>query len=196
MGSGTTDWRVRGAFGVVDIELHPSSPDTAEREASVRELERLIYDFKNREGEARRILLEVYARLHGIGSSVARGEGGAFDTGSPQAAAIGAELAAQVGSGNLALRRRVQRAVVIPLDAVEEPVLGPEAEPMAWISIELVDDEGNPVPNTDYRIECDDGRVRTGTTNLYGKAREEGLHDGSCKVTFPSLNPPDWKKVG
>jgi hypothetical protein len=35
--------------------------------------------------------------------------------------------------------------------------------------------------------------VRTGWTNAYGKAREEGLHDASCKVSFPELHAHDWK---
>ena len=52
------------------------------------------------------------------------------------------------------------------------------------------------MPNVAYRIECGDGRVRTGTTSALGKAREEGLHDGNCKVTFPALNAPDWKMAG
>jgi surface antigen len=78
---------------------------------------------------------------------------------------------------------------------VEDDALGPEPEPDAWIEIELVDDAGNAVPNATYRIESEDGRVRTGTTNSSGKAREEGLHGGSCKVSFPEIHGPDWAKV-
>jgi hypothetical protein len=82
----------------------------------------------------------------------------------------------------------------------DRPALTPSqlaaaAKPVAWIEIELVDQDGNPVPNVEYRIECDDGRIRTGTTGPSGTAREEGLQDGNCKVSFPGLNAPDWSKV-
>jgi hypothetical protein len=196
MASGRVDWRVRRPFGDVEIELHPASIDAEAREVSVRELMHLLYDFKYRQPEARRVLREIHARLHGLPPTAALGEAFQFDVGSARAEAFGAELLHEARAGNVVLRRTVTRSVVVPLEVDAEPVLGPEAEPVAWISIELVDEDGNAVPNVDYKVECDDGRVRTGTTNLAGKAREEGLHDGSCKISFPSLNAPDWKKVG
>jgi hypothetical protein len=93
------------------------------------------------------------------------------------------------------LYRVPKRSVVQIVSIVEDDALGPEPEPDAWIEIELVDDAGNAVPNAAYRIESEDGRVRTGTTNSSGKAREEGLHGGSCKVSFPEIHGPDWAKV-
>jgi len=184
MAGGQVDWRVRGPLGEVEIELHPSSVEGEAREASLREMAQLVYDFKARKPEARRVLLELYARLQGQGPASVSGPTYELDAWSTRAEAIGA-------------RRKFVKPVVVTLGGeFLEEALGPEAEPTAWIAIELVDDEGNPVPSVDYRIECDDGRVRTGTTNWDGKAREEGLHDGNCKVSFPGLNAPDWKKVG
>jgi len=116
--------------------------------------------------------------------------------GSPRADAIAAELLRQAAAGNLVVRRRVVTSIVVPIAIDAEPVLGPETEPTGWIAIVLLDDSGKAVPGVAYRIECDDGRVRTGTTNASGKAREEGLHDGSCKVTFPDVHGPEWKKAG
>lgn len=72
---------------------------------------------------------------------------------------------------------------------------GPQPEADDWVGIELVDQDGKPVPDVAYRIECENGEVRTGTTSALGKARELGLHPGKCKVTFPGLNGPDWNKV-
>jgi hypothetical protein len=143
-------------------------------------------------------VLEVYARLRGLPSSAFRGDAFEFDTRSSRADVIGMELETAVRAGHLVLRRPTRRAVVVTVEEDAEPVLGPElaAEPTAWLEIELVDDDGKPVPNIDYRIECDDGRVRTGTTNGSGKAREEGLQEGSCKVTFPGLHAPEWRKAG
>jgi hypothetical protein len=198
MAGGQGEWRLRSPFGDVEIELHPSTIAPAAQEDSLRELSRLVSDFKYRHPEARRVLLAVMARLGGLTASAVRGEAFELDTGSSRADAIGAELLSHARAGNLVVRRRVTRSVVIPLDVAPEPELGPlpVVDPTAWIAIELVDDEGNPVPNVDYLIKCDDGRVLTGTTNAKGKAREEGLHDGNCKVSFPGLNAPDWKKVG
>jgi hypothetical protein len=189
---------MRGRFGDVEIELHSSTAlGPAARDASVRELVRLVSAFKYREPSARRVVLDVYARLQGLRSAAVLGDSFDFDTGSSRAQAIGAELMHAARAGTLVLRRREMRSVVIPIDASpdSEP-LGPESAPTAWIVIELVDDDGNPVPNVDYKIKCDDGRVRTGTTNWEGKAREDGLNDGNCKVSFPGLNGPDWKKAG
>jgi hypothetical protein len=188
-------WRMRGPFGDVEVEMNPSpTPDAAEREGSARELGRLVRDFIHRAPEARQVLLDVYARLQGLRRATLREEAYDLDSGSTRAAAIGAELMHAALTGNLVLRRRESRSVVVPIEGGDDgPVLGPQAEPTGWIAIELVDDQGKPVPNVAYVIKCDDGRVRTGTTNGEGKAREEGLHDGNCKVSFPDLHGPDWK---
>jgi hypothetical protein len=192
------DWRVRGKYGEVEIELHPDAPaDPDDLRASIRHIEGLVYDFKNRDPDARRVALDIFARLQGLTSGALGSQGFDLDTGSSRAASIGDAILHAGLAGNLVLRRRAAKSVVIAIDGVaEEPPLGPEAEPTAWIAIELVDDEGNPVPDATYRVVCSDGRVRTGTTNMDGKAREDGLTDGDCKVYFPALNPPDWKKVG
>lgn len=76
-------WTVRGPFGDVEIELDPVSVDAASDEASLRELRRLVYAFKYRDPEARRVVLAVHARLLGP----RRGHVDDLDTGSPRAAA-------------------------------------------------------------------------------------------------------------
>jgi hypothetical protein len=196
MGS-RADFRVRTAFGEVEIELRPlARVDRAAQEASLRELARLAYDFKYRAPEARRAVLSILSSLNGAPVCYAGGHQPDFDAGSPLADEIVRRLESAVRAGCLVLRRKVGRSVVVPLQGDVEDCLGPEPEPTAWIAIELVDDLGNPVTGAPYRIECADGRVRTGATNAYGKAREEGLHDGVCKVKFPRLHAPDWAEVG
>jgi hypothetical protein len=194
MVGGRARWRVRSTLGDVDIELHPSASDAAGRAASVRELARLVFAFKFHDREARGVLLQVHARLRARDTS----RGVALDSAvaPAQAEVIGADLLNAARAGQLVARRRVARQVVVAVLDDDEKVLGPESEPTAWIAIELVDDQGNAVPGVDYRIECNDGRVRTGTTNASGKAREDGLHAGNCKVSFPRLHGPDWKKAG
>jgi hypothetical protein len=88
-----------------------------------------------------------------------------------------------------------QRRVVVAVERQEVPVVGPETEPTSWIEIELVDDGGDPVESVEYRVECPDGSVRSGTTDSKGRAREDGLKPGDCKVSFPEIHGPDCTKA-
>jgi uncharacterized Zn-binding protein involved in type VI secretion len=71
--------------------------------------------------------------------------------------------------------------------AVEPPIK------TAWVEIELVDEEGKPVPGEEYRIELPDGSIRQGRLNDKGKARLEGIDSGNCLVTFPYLDDTSWQ---
>ena len=63
-----------------------------------------------------------------------------------------------------------------------------------WIEIELVDENGKPVPGEEYKVTLPDGStVASGTLDGKGKARVEGIDPGSCKVTFPNLDKDSWK---
>lgn len=76
---------------------------------------------------------------------------------------------------------------------VEVEPLGPSEDDTTWIEIELVDQDKEPVPNERYVIETSDGRRIEGTLNASGKAREEGIKPGDCKVSFPDLEGSSWK---
>jgi hypothetical protein len=95
-----------------------------------------------------------------------------------------------IDSGRLLVLAQRRRRVVVPLDAPME-VLGPDEEPKSWIEIELVDDAGRPVPDEEYCIHTGDGRVRSGTLDASGRAREDGIDPGTCQVTFPRLR--SWR---
>jgi len=71
--------------------------------------------------------------------------------------------------------------------------LGPSEDDTTWIEIELVDQDKEPIANERYVIETSDGRKIQGTTNASGKAREEGVVPGDCKVSFPDLEGNSWK---
>jgi hypothetical protein len=86
---------------------------------------------------------------------------------------------------------RCPPARVIMLIERHEEVLGPSEEPQSWIEIELVDDTGVAVPDEPYEIVTGNGRVRSGTLDARGRAREDGIDSGPCKVTFPRLH--EWK---
>jgi type VI secretion system secreted protein VgrG len=78
-----------------------------------------------------------------------------------------------------------------------KPPKGGEAgagEKTHWIEIELVDENGKPVPGEEYKVTLPDGStVASGTLDAKGKARVEGIDPGSCKVTFPNLDKDSWK---
>jgi hypothetical protein len=100
--------------------------------------------------------------------------------------------------GMYALYRVDKRASIIQLDdGSNDEVLGPQSvvEPTSWIEIELVDSDGKPVCGADYAVICADSAVRRGTTDDKGRAREEGIVPGTCKVSFPKLDGPRWSKA-
>lgn len=70
-----------------------------------------------------------------------------------------------------------------------------EEEKTAWIEIELVDEEDEPVPGEKYEIELPDGSVAKGTLNGDGLARIDGIDPGTCQITFPNLDKEAWEKI-
>jgi hypothetical protein len=67
---------------------------------------------------------------------------------------------------------------------------------LVWISIELRDKQGHPVPGEGYEIDLPDGTTRSGNLDDKGKAREDGIIPGQCKVRFPRLHNTEWKRIG
>lgn len=98
---------------------------------------------------------------------------------------------------------RDRRPVKIQPSQGDAPLLGPSevqpsssisSEPTHWLELELVDDEGAPVPNVAYRVEAGDGRVHTGVLDGKGKARVTSIASTApCRVTFPDLDAREWK---
>ncbi|MDI6755540.1 MAG: type VI secretion system tip protein TssI/VgrG [Thermodesulfobacteriota bacterium] len=93
---------------------------------------------------------------------------------------------------------------VAPIKALEADKAAPGQQPQAhkadeskksWIEIELVDEDGNPVPGETYLITTPDGAVAQGTLDEKGLARVEGMDPGTCKITFPALDKDAWEKA-
>lgn len=77
-----------------------------------------------------------------------------------------------------------------------EPVLAAPSE-TTWIEIQLVDEEGDPVPGAAYELTLPDGTVQAGKLNFRGRARVDDIEEpGSCTVTFPELDAEAWEKIG
>ncbi len=67
------------------------------------------------------------------------------------------------------------------------------AEERTWIEIELVDDDGNAVPNERFRIRLPDGSIREGRLDANGRARWDGIEPGTAEVCFPDIDANDWR---
>ncbi len=70
-----------------------------------------------------------------------------------------------------------------------------DEEEKSWVEIELVDEDGKPVPGERYRVETPDGKIAEGTLDEKGIARINRVKPGNCKVTFPKLDKDAWEKA-
>jgi hypothetical protein len=86
-----------------------------------------------------------------------------------------------------------QQETTTPAQDEEAAQEQPAAAEKHWIEIELVDDDGKPVPNEMYVIELPDGTQRTGVTDGDGKARVGGIDPGTAKVSFPNLDKSSYE---
>ncbi|HEY8091833.1 MAG TPA: hypothetical protein VIF09_28420 [Polyangiaceae bacterium] len=197
MTQGRDDWRVRTPFGEVVIDVHPTEGIGADqRQASVRELEGLVQGFRYGDRDARRIVLDLHARLQGLAPDSTRFEAFELDTGSVRIETIADEVLAAGRSGALVLRKQVLRSVVVPIEVVPEAVLGPSSTPpeadTSWIAIELLGEDGKPIPYQSYQVTLADGSVLSGSLDNTGKAMIRDIAPGQCAVTFPDLDQATW----
>jgi uncharacterized protein (DUF2345 family) len=78
-----------------------------------------------------------------------------------------------------------------PARPVERP---PEvAEKSAWLTIELVDEEGQPVAGARYVVSKGDQVISEGALNEQGQARVEALEGGNYSLAFPDFDAGEWK---
>lgn len=107
--------------------------------------------------------------------------------------ALKQRVAEALRDGRLIAFRTSRRYVV---QRTEQPTpLGPQEVDEHWLEIELVDQDKQPVVGEPYVIVTSDGRKIEGETNQFGRAREEGIKPGDCKVFWPSLEPALWKAL-
>lgn len=95
-----------------------------------------------------------------------------------------------------------QPAEAQPTPATEPPAAAAAVTPASespapdgeknWVDLELVDEEGYPVPNVRYKLCLPDGTERDGVLGEDGRRREEGIDPGVVKVTFPDFDAAEW----
>jgi hypothetical protein len=124
-------WTFRGRLADIELELYPGAVDAETQQQSLRHLSSLTQDFKYRDAEARRVVLEVYAQLEPSTPPLRAGDLFDFDLGSSRADRIMERLQRAARTCRLVAKSRTVRTLAVPVAEDREPVLGPEsrAEP-------------------------------------------------------------------
>ena len=65
----------------------------------------------------------------------------------------------------------------------------------AFIIVELIGEDDQPIPSEDYAIALPGGKVVTGTLDANGRVKLEGIPAGTCQVSFPKLDKEAWVPV-
>lgn len=77
--------------------------------------------------------------------------------------------------------------------AVEPCPLAKKADKPHWVEIELLGQDGSPVPLEEYRVNLPNGDVARGYLDENGRARIENIESaGTCKIQFPALDKEAW----
>jgi type VI secretion system secreted protein VgrG len=102
--------------------------------------------------------------------------------------------AAQARSGSQTAAGVTAASTIDPDTPTHNPNSASNKDKRHWIEIELLDEEGNPVPGEPYRITLPDGAtVASGTLDDKGWARVDHIDPGTCQVTFPNLDKDVWR---
>lgn len=80
-------------------------------------------------------------------------------------------------------------------EAVQPCPLAKKDKPKTWIEIELIGEDGKPIPEASYQILLPDGASRDGKLDQSGCARVDGIDPGTCVVTFPELDRDAWQGI-
>jgi hypothetical protein len=66
---------------------------------------------------------------------------------------------------------------------------------LAWIEVEVVDLEDNPVFGVRYLIRLPDGSTVTGATDSKGLARYDRIPSGQCEICLPDFDRDAWVQL-
>jgi hypothetical protein len=64
-----------------------------------------------------------------------------------------------------------------------------------WIEFQLIDEDGDPVPNVTYRVKLPNGSTRDGLLDDEGLVRFDNIDPGQCQVTFPAIDADAWHPI-
>jgi hypothetical protein len=84
----------------------------------------------------------------------------------------------------------VEQAAFTPTEYTPPPPVE-----LTWIEIQMVDEADQPCAGERYEMELEDGKIRDGSLDANGLARQENLKPGSVKVRFPRLDAEAWERI-
>jgi hypothetical protein len=79
--------------------------------------------------------------------------------------------------------------------ANKPPKKSTDAPVKTWVAVQLIDDQGSPVPNVPYKVTLPDGSVMSGSLDDQGTVRFDEIDPGECLVSFPEIHAREWKRV-
>ncbi len=111
----------------------------------------------------------------------------------------GAALASSISGGPAAPAEPEEADAATPGKDVsytgeESPTPPVEIEPVEgqWISIDLKDPDGNPVPGEYFEIKTPSGKIIPGTLDVNGYRRVWVDEEGQCEITLPRRDAEEW----
>ena len=84
---------------------------------------------------------------------------------------------------------------VAPVSEEEANSASEDPSPTSWVSFDLKDKNGNPIPNEPYSLKLPDGTIRTGSLDGDGKARVGNIQPGQCEISFPRIDKGEWRSA-
>ena len=64
-----------------------------------------------------------------------------------------------------------------------------------WIEMEVVDEDGKPMPGQAYQCMMPDGRIEHGNLDSKGRVRFDGIDPGNCAFTLTDVAPDLWARI-
>jgi hypothetical protein len=62
-----------------------------------------------------------------------------------------------------------------------------------WIEISMIDENGQPIPQIEYKIQLPDGTTVSGRLDENGSARFNNIVGGQCNISFPQIDADAWE---
>lgn len=95
-------------------------------------------------------------------------------------------------------RPRPRLATASPVAEAPPELVAPpraaEKKIKTWIEIELIDEQGDPVPFERYAIVLPDGTKTGGSLDKKGLARIDEIDPGgTCQISFPDIDGREWE---
>ena len=84
-------------------------------------------------------------------------------------------------------RPSVELDSLLPIESTEPPP-PPQEEPLSWIQIEIVDEDGEPVPSIEVKVTTPDKDTQTMKTSREGVIFLHGVAEGSCDVELVGVD--------